>query len=146
MLRKHWQFPILFALLVCVHSVCPLFCAAFGQTLCSSNSQVIEAEHTAIGASCCHKVKTGTPNESETPSDTETACCLNDLELVLPDNLHTVDTARESVDQSLVSVAALTTISSISQEILLHHSRPPKLSTSSLNYTISRRGPPYIRS
>ena len=67
MLRKHWQFPILLAVLVCVYSVCPLFCAAFGQILCSGLSEKIQMEYAETSSSCCHK--TDAASESETPSE-----------------------------------------------------------------------------
>ena len=68
MLRKHWQFPILFAVLICIHSICPLFCEAFEQILCSGSSEKMQMAHTETGSPCCHKTQTDATSESETSS------------------------------------------------------------------------------
>ncbi|MCE2399932.1 hypothetical protein J4G08_03490 [Candidatus Poribacteria bacterium] len=144
MLRKHWQFPILLAVLVCVYSVCPLFCAAFGQILCSGLSEKIQMEYAETSSSCCHK--TDAASESETPSESETACCLNSLELILPSDSHNGDVIRESLTHQIVSIVPFSATLPTDQEILLHLPSPSKLFTSLLNSDISRRGPPYTRS
>lgn len=144
MLRRHLQLPILLAALVCIHSVCPLFCAAFGQIWCGSAPEKMQMEHIEIGSSCCQK--TETTDASDTPSENETACCLNKLELVLPNATHNENIGRESLEQHLVSIVPFSAAFPVNQEILLHLPRPPKSSTSYLNCAISRRGPPYARS
>ena len=144
MSRKHWKFPILLAVLVCVHSVCPLFCAAFEQILCGSVSEKMQMADAETGSSCCHKTKTDTTSESETPSESETACCLNGLELILSDASYNGDGIRESLTHQIVSIVPFSAILPTTHEILLY--LPPKLHTSLLNSDISRRGPPYTRS
>jgi hypothetical protein len=146
MLRKHWLFPILLAVLVCVHSVCPLFCEAFEQILCGSVTEKMQMTHTETGASCCHKTKTDTTDESKTPSESETACCLNGLELILPDASYNGNAIRELLTHQIVSIVPFSTTLPTDEEILLHLPTPPKLFTSLLNNDISRRGPPYVRS
>lgn len=144
MFRKHWQFPILLAALVCVHSVCPLFCAAFEEILCSGSSEKMQMAHTETDSSCCHKTNTDT-DESEASPESEAACCLNNLELILPVDSHNGDAIRESLTHQNVSIVPFSAVLPASQEILLYLP-PPKLHTSLLNSDISRRGPPYTRS
>lgn len=144
MLSKHWQFPILLVVLVCIHAVCPLFCAAFGQKLCSSSSEKIQMEYADNSSSCCHK--TDATGESETPSESETACCLTNVELILPNASYNGDIIRESLTHQIVSIVPFSANLSADQEKLLHLLPPPKLFSSLLNSDISRRGPPYPRS
>lgn len=146
MLRKHWQFPLLFAVLICVHSVCPLFCAAFGQILCRSVPETMQMAHTETDSPCCQKTKTDTTSPSETPSEGETACCLNNLELILPVDSYNGDAIRESLTHPIVSTVPFSTTFPVNQEILLYLPSPPKLFISCLNSDISRRGPPSTRS
>jgi len=145
MLRKHWQFPILLAVLVCVHSVCPLFCAAFEEILCSDSSEKMQMAHTGTDSPCCQKTQTDATSESETSSEGVTTCCLNGLQLILPDVSSNGETIRESLTHQIVSIVPFSAILPASQEILLYLP-PPKLHTSLLNSDISRRGPPYTRS
>lgn len=145
MFRKHWQFPFLLAVLVCVHSVCPLFCAAFEEILCSGSSEKMQMAHTEIDSPCCQKTQTDATSESETSSEGVTACCLNGLQLILSDVSSNVETIRESLTHQYVSIVPFSAILPVSQEILLYLP-PPKLHTSLLNCDISRRGPPYTRS
>ena len=146
MLRKLWQFHILLIVLVFFHSVCPLLCAATGQKLCGGVSENGQIAQTETESSCCHKPKTGTSDESETPSEGGTACCITDLELVFPDNSINVNSDREMVGHNIVSIVPFTYFLPVAQEHLLHLPRPPKLSISFLNRIISRRGPPNTRS
>ena len=146
MLRKLWQFHILLMVLVCVHSVCPLLCAATGQKLCGGVSEDGQIAQIETESSCCHKPKTDASNESHTPSDEEAACCSTDLELVFPDNSINVNSDRETVGHNIVSIVPFTYFLPVAQEHLLHLPRPPKLSISSLNRIISPRGPPNTRS
>ena len=146
MLRKHWLFSILLVLLVCVHSVCPLFCEAFGQILCSGSSEKLQMAHTETDSPCCQKTKTDTTSESGTPVEGETACCLKNLELILPTDSHNGDAIRESLTHQIVSIVPFFATLPTDQETLLHLRTPPKLFTSLLNSDISRRGPPHPRS
>ena len=139
MLRKHWQFHILLIALVSVQFVCPLFCAAFEQKLCNSLSSEVQAEIDESCASCCHKSKT---DASETPSETNTSCCVSDLELVLPNDTFNINSVSESVRQHLVPIVPLSSIQPVAQVQLLNLPRPPKLFILSLNCNLSRRGPP----
>ena len=146
MLRKHWQFHILLIVLVCVHSICPLLCAATGQKLCGGVSEDGQIAQNETESPCCHKPKTDASNESHTSSDEEAACCVSNLELVFPDNSINVNSDREMVGHNTVSIVPFTYFLPVAQEHLLHLPRPPKLSISSLNRIISRRGPPYTHS
>ena len=145
MLRKIWQSHILLVALVCVHFVCPLFCAAAGQKLCSGSGMPaeIQTEFAETALTCCHQ--SNTADESETSSESENVCCLTDLELILPDNSINVNSDRETVGYNIVSIVPFTYFLPVAQEHLLHLPRPPKLSISSLNRIISLRGPPYTR-
>ena len=146
MLRKHWQFPILLAVLVCVYSVCPLFCAAFGQILCGNVSEKMQMAHTETDSPCCQKTKTDTTSESETSSEGETTCCVNNLELILPTDSRNGGAIRESLTYQIVSIVPFSAILSTTQKKLHYLPSPPKLFTSLLNSDISRRGPPYTHS
>lgn len=139
MTRKYWQYQILLVALVCVQFVCPLFCAAYEQKMCNRS---MPAES---GSSCCHKAKTDATNESETPSETDTSCCVSGLEVVFPNDTYNVDSVRESAEHHLVSNIPLSSILPVAQEQLLHFALPPKLVISSLNRNLSRRGPPNTR-
>ena len=139
MTRKYWQYQILLVALVCVTFVCPLFCAAYEQKMCNRS---MPAES---GSSCCQKAKTDATNESETPSETDTSCCVSGLEVVLPNDTYNADSVRESAEHHLVSNIPLSLTQPIAQEQLLHFTLPPKLVFSSLNRNLSRRGPPNTR-
>lgn len=145
MLRKHWQFPILFAVLICVHSVCPLFCEAFGQISCGSAPEK-QITHTETGSSCCHKTNTDTTGESEALPGNESTCCLDNSELILPADSYNGDAIRESLTHLIVSIVPSSAILPTTQKKLLYLPSPPKLFTSFLNSDISRRGPPYTHS
>lgn len=145
MLRKHWQFPILLAVLVGIHTLCPLFCEAFEQILCGNVFEKMQMAHTETNSPCCQKTQTNATSESETSSEGETPCCLNGLQLILPDVSSNGETIRESLTHQIVSIVPFSAILPTSQEILLYLP-PPKLFTSLLNSDISRRGPPYTRS
>ncbi len=147
MTRKYWQYQILLVALVCVNFVCPLFCAAYEQKMCNrSMSAEIQVEYTESGSSCCQKAKTDATNESETPSETDTSCCVLGLEIVLPNDTYNADSVRESVEHHLVPNVPLSLTQPVAQEQLLHFTLPPKLVISSLNRNLSRRGPPNTRS
>ncbi len=143
MFLKNRYLQIFLIALVCVHFVCPLFCAAYAQNLCS-NMQIERAD---TDSSCCSKVKTtDATNDSNTPSENGTACCLTDLELILPTDTNNIETIRESAVQHPIAKVQLSTILLVSQEQLLNLPGPPKLPEAFLNTAISHRGPPLNRS
>lgn len=142
MFVKNRYFQIFLIALVCVHFVCPLFCATYAQKLCSD----MQTDRAKADASCCNKVNTNTTNHSDTPSESGAACCLTDLELVLPTDTNNIETVRESVVQYPISKVQLPAILSVSQEQLLYLPGPPKLPDTFLNTVISHRGPPFNRS
>ncbi len=143
MFLRNQHLQIFLIALVCVHFVCPLFCAAYTQNLCSN----MQAERAETDSSCCSKVKTtDATNNGNTPSESGTACCLTDLELILPTDTNNIETVRESAVQHPISKVQLSAILSVSQEQLLNLPGPPKLLEASLNTVISHRGPPFNRS
>ncbi len=146
MSRKQWQYHILLIALVGVQFVCPLFCAAIEQRYCNSMSVELQFEQTESGMSCCHKTKTDTTDESETPSESDTSCCVSDFNLVLPNETYNNDSTRALDGIPIVSIIPISAIQLVAQEHLLHIPPPPKLFISALNRTISQRGPPNIRS
>lgn len=141
MTHKYWQYQILLVALVCVTFVCPLFCAAYEHKMCNRSMSAAESI-----SSCCQKAKTDATEESETPSETDTSCCVLGLEIVLPNDTYNADSVRESVEHHLVSNVPLSLTQPVAQEQLLHFTLPPKLVISSLNRNLSRRGPPNTRS
>ena len=142
MFVKNRHLQIFLIALVCVHLVCPFFCATYGQKMCSD----MQTERAETDTSCCIKVNTDTTNDSEMPSENGTACCLDGLERILPIETHNIETVRESVVQHPISKAQLLSILSVAQEQLLNLPGPPKLPDTSLNTVISHRGPPLNRS
>ena len=143
MFLKNRYLQIFLIALVCVHFVCPLFCAAYAQNLCIN----MQTERADTDSSCCSKVKTtDATNDSNTPSESGTACCLTDLELILPTDTNNIEAVRESAVHHPISKVQLPPILSVAQEQLLNLPGPPKLPEASLNTVISRRGPPFNRS
>lgn len=142
MFVKNRHLQIFLIALVCVHFVCPLFCATYAQKMCSG----MQTDRAETDASCCGKVKTDTTNNSDTPSESGTACCLDGLERILPTDTNNMETVRDSAVQHPVAKVQSSTILSASQEQLLNLTCPPKLPQASLKTVISRRGPPFNRS
>ena len=142
MFLKNRYLQIFLIALVCVHFVCPLFCATYGQKMCS----YMQTERAETDAFCCIKVNTDTTNDSETPSESGTACCLDGLERILPTDTNNIEAVRESAVQHPISKAQLPSILSVSQEQLLNLPGPPKLPDAHLSSVISHRGPPLNRS
>lgn len=142
MFAKNRHFQIFLIALVCVHFICPLFCATYSQMLCSA----MKTERAELDASCCNKANADAENQSDTPTENGTACCLTDIDLVLPINTDIIETIRESAGQHPISTVQLTSILSVSQEQLLNLPSPPKLPDTYLNSVISYRGPPFNRS
>lgn len=138
MFVKSRYFQIFLIALVCVHFICPLFCATYGQKMCSDR----QFAHTETDVPCCNKVHSDTTNGSKVPSDSGIACCLTDLELILPPDMNDIETVRESVVQHPISKVLLSTILTVPQEQLFNLPGPPKLPEVSLNTVISHRGPP----
>ncbi len=128
--------------LVSVHFVCPLFCATYGQKLCSG----MPSDRAETDSSCCSKINTDATNDSDTPSESGAACCLTDLELIFLTNTNNIKTVRESAVQHLITKVQLSPILSVAREQLLNLPAPSKLPETSLNNTISHRGPPFNRS
>ena len=135
-------FQIFLIALVCVHFVCPLFCATYGQKLCND----MQSERAETDISCCNKVKTDTTNDSDISSEGGTACCLTGLERILPTDTNNIETVRKSAVQYPIAKVQLSTILSVSQEQMLNLLGPPKLPEAHLNTVISHRGPPLNRS
>lgn len=142
MFVKNQHFQIFLIALVCVHFVCPLFCATYAQKLCIN----IQTERAETDSACCNKLNTDTTNHSDTPSESGTACCLTDLERILPSNTDNIETIRESAVQHSILKVQLSSVLSVFQEQLLNLPGPPKLLDTSLNTVISHRGPPINRS
>ena len=112
--------------------------------LCENVSEKMQMTHAETGASCCHK--TDTTDNSENPAQDKVACCLTDLDLILPNDSHNGNAMRESLGQQIVSIVPFFTTGPTDQEILLHLPIASKLFTALLNSDISRRGPPFTRS
>ena len=103
MFVKNRHLQIFLIALVCVHFVCPLFCATYGQQMCSD----MQTKRAETDTSCCIKVYTDTANDSETPYESGTACCLDGLERILPIVTNNIESVRESTVQHPISKAQL---------------------------------------
>ncbi len=141
MFVKNRYFQIFLIALVCVHFVCPLLCATYAHKSCRD----MQTDRAEADAFCCNKVNTDATNHSDIPSESGTACCLTDLELILPTDTFNNEIVRESVGQHPISKVQLSSILSVSQEQLLYLPGPPKRPDTSLNTVISHRGPPFNR-
>ena len=142
MFVKNQYFQAFLIALVCVHFICPLFCATYSQKLCSG----MQSDHTETDASCCGKVKTDATNDSDTHSESGTACCLTNIDIILPTDTNNIETVRELAVPHFITNVQLSSILLVSQEQLLNLPGPPKLPEAHLNYAISHRGPPFNRS
>ncbi len=146
MLQRHRQVIILLVGLFYVYSVCPLLCSVFEQKFCYSEPQEVLNGNTKIRSSCCQSAKTGAVGETEMPLESGNSCCLTSLELVLPDDRHNKQEAREFVEQSLVSIFPISASAPITPLESFQTLRAPIISPLFPDYALSRRGPPPILS
>ncbi len=139
MFKQHCRFSILLLVLILIHSVCPLLCAAVGEKFCSFSPETAMIEHTDDGSSCCHRHKT---DETEIPYDDSEACCYNDVTFVISNESGTDDGLNKLERQHFTSILPSTPILLTKQDMFLHHTYPFKPPISSFHYAISLRGPP----
>lgn len=142
MFVKKRHFQIFLIALVCVHFICPLFCATYAQNMCNG----IQSDRADTDSSCCGKVKTDTTNNSDTHSESGTACCQTNIERILPTDTNNIETIRELAVPHPIIKVQLSSILSDAQEQLLNLSGLPQQPVTSLNTVISHRGPPFNRS
>ena len=145
MFQKHWLLTISLTALVCLHSICPLYCAAVGQMSCGSKLyQNINGIQT--NSSCCHNNDAGSSSENDNTSEDGNTCCLTNLEVVLPEFTHRLDYSPQSVEHLRIASVSIDTLLIDGQDQQLNISIPHKLYFLPLTSTLSRRGPPFILS
>lgn len=145
MLQKHRQVLILLVGLLYIYSVCPLLCATFEQKFCHEGPQRVLSAETETRVTCCQNTKTGTADETETPSENGKSCCSGNLELVLPDSRDNIPEVRELIGQSLVSILPTSATLPVASHGSFKTSSTPLVSTLFPDYSLSRRGPPFIQ-
>ncbi len=145
MLQRHRQVLILLVGLLYVYSVCPLLCSAFEQKFCYSEPQEVLNGDTKVQSSCCQSTKTGTADETETPSESGKLCCSTNLELVIPDDRHKTSEFRELIEQSLVSILPVSATLPITPRESFQTLRVPLISTLFPDHSLSHRGPPFLQ-
>ena len=145
MLQKHRQVLILLVGLLYVYSICPLLCATFETKFCHDVSQEVLSGNIDMPSTCCRSAKTGAAGKAETPSESGRPCCSTSLELVLPDDRHNPHESRELVEQAFVSILPISATSPIAPRESFQTLHVPLTPTLSPNYSLSRRGPPFIQ-
>ena len=144
MFRKHLLLTISLTALVCLHSICPLYCAAIEQISCGTNLIQNESNKIQSSSSCCHRNETDTSGENDNTSEDGDTCCLTSFEVILTDFTYRLDYTPKSVEYLTFTNVSIDSSVKFGQEQQHNISIPPKLSLISLTYNISHRGPPYI--
>ena len=145
MFQKHWLLTISLTALVCLHSICPLYCAAVEQMSCG-NELNLNINGNQSNSSCCHNNDADSSSENDNPSEDGNTCCLTNFEVVLPEFTYRVDYSPQSVEHLKIASVSIDTLLIDGQDQHLNISIPHKLSFLTLPSTLSRRGPPFILS
>lgn len=144
MLQRQRQVLILLVGILYVYSVCPLLCSAFEQQFCHDGSQKVLHGTVGVQSNCCQSTETGAADGAETQSESGPLCCSTNLELVIPDDRHNTSEFRELMGQSLVSILPISAILPITPLESFQILRVPIISAFFPDYSLSRRGPPFI--
>lgn len=143
MFQKHWLLTISLTALVCLHSICPLYCAAVEQMSCGNELNHF-VNSVQSNSSCCHNNDSSSENEN-TSKDGNT-CCLTTFEVILPEITYRIDYTPQSDEYLKIASVLLDSLVMIDQEQHLNTLSPHKLSLLPLTSNLSRRGPPYTLS
>ena len=145
MFQKHWLLTISLTALVCLHSICPLYCAAVEQTSCGNGlDQFVNSVQS--NSSCCHNKDADSSSENENTSEDGNTCCLTNFEVILPEITYRIDYTPQSNEHIKIDTVSIDTSVMVGQRQQLNISIPHKLSFLPLPSTLSRRGPPYTLS
>lgn len=143
MSKQHWQFSILLLLSVCLHSICPILCAATAEKFCNLSDGFAEIGNIGDTSSCCHRAET---DETEIPSAHGTCCGSNDLTFIIANDSHLVNNIGKTEVHQYASVVQFAVILPDKKEQFLSQYPFTTLTHPSFHNVISRRGPPFTRS
>lgn len=145
MFQKHMLLTILLTALVCLHSICPLYCAAVEQMSCGNElNQYMKGVQ--ANSSCCQNNETDSSSENDNTSKDGKSCCLTNFEVVLTEFTNPLDYTPQSDEYLKIASVSIDTFVLDGQEQQLNIFIPYKLSLLPLISNLSRRGPPYILS
>ena len=145
MFHKHWLLIISLTALVCIHTICPLYCAAVGQMSCGAEiNQYMNGIQTK--SSCCHNEDVDSSSDNDNAPEDGNTCCLSNFEVVLPEFTYRLDYTPQANEHLKFDTVSIDTLVVVGQEKQHNISIPPKLSFLPLPSTLSRRGPPFILS
>ena len=145
MFQKHWLLTISLTALVCLHSICPLYCAAVEQTSCGNGlDQFVNSVQS--NSSCCHNKDADSSREDENTSEDGNTCCSSNFEVILPEITYRIDYTPQSDEHLKITSVLLDSLVMVDQEQHLNTLSPHNLSLFPLTSTLSRRGPPYTLS
>ena len=145
MFQKHWLLTISLTVLVCLHSICPLYCAAVGQISCG-NELHQSVNSVQSYSSCCHNNDADSSSENENTEEDGNTCCLKNFEVILPEYTYRFDYTPISDKHSKIDLFSIDTLVMVGQEQLFDISIAYNLPLLHLTSTLSRRGPPYLLS
>ncbi len=145
MFQKHWLLTISLTALVCLHSICPLYCAAVEQMSCGNELDQF-VNRVQSNSSCCHSNDADSSSENENTSKDGNTCCLTNFEVILPEITYRIDYTPQSDEHLRITSVLLDSLVMIDQEQHLNTLSPLKLSLLPLTSNLSRRGPPYTLS
>ena len=145
MFQKHWLLTISLTALVCLHLICPLYCAAFVQMSCGVNlDQSVNSVQS--NSPCCHNNDANSSSENENTSKDGNTCCLTNFEVILPEITYRIDYTPQTDEHLRITSVLLDSLVMVDQEQHLNTLSPLKLSLLPLTSNLSRRGPPYTLS
>ena len=143
MFQKHWLLTISLTALVCLHSICPLYCAAVEQTACGNElNQFVNSVQS--NSSCCHN--NDSSSENDNTSEDANTCCLTNFEVILPEITYRIEYTPQSVEHLKIASVLLDSSAMVDQKQQLNIFIPYKPSLLPLTSNLSRRGPPYTLS
>lgn len=144
MSQKHWLLTISLTALVCLHSICPLYCAAVEQMSCGNEvNQFVNSVQS--NSSCCHR-DADSSSENENTSEVGNTCCLTNFDVILPEITYRIDYTPQTDEHIIIASVLLDSLVMIDQEQQLNTFSPGKFSLLPLTSNLSRRGPPYLLS
>ncbi len=145
MFQKHWLLTFSLTALVCLHSFCPLYCAAVEQTSCGSKL-IQNMNGIQTNSSCCHNKDADSSSENNSTSEDGNTCCLTNFEVILPEITYRIDYTPQSDEHLKIASVLLDSSVMVGQEQQLKTFSPHNLSLLPLTSNLSRRGPPYTLS
>ncbi|RKU29127.1 hypothetical protein C6497_06980 [Candidatus Poribacteria bacterium] len=145
MFQKHWLLTISLTALVCLHSICPLYCAAVEQMSCG-NELDQNMDGVQSNSYFCHNNDANSSSKNENTAEDGNTYCLTSFEVILPNFIYRFDYSPQSDEHLKIASVLLDSFVMVSQEQQLNIAIPHNLSLLNLGFNLSRRGPPYLHS